>query len=355
MKKTLVLLACTALVVFAYSCNKKAQTPKNTTIAYLDLPSTPYTYQTNTWGDPKANDKATLGRVLFYDTRLSTNNAVSCGSCHKQSLGFADNVALSPGFEGKLTKRNAIAINSTSLNGPLFWDGRETDINKLSLKPITNHVEMGVTNLEELSKRLESTSYYKQLFINAWGDAGVTSERIATSIGIFMSAMVPGESRFDMYMRGNTSAMTGEEVEGMNLFDTKYNCAACHAGSGGYGGIMAFKDIGLDETYTDMGLGTLTRNPKDNGTFRVPNLANVGLTAPYMHDGRYATLEEVIDHYSENIQSSPNLDTILKRDGGAMTMGISAREKKCMVAFLNTLTDYSITHDVKFSNPFKTR
>jgi len=355
MKKTLALLTCVALVAFAYSCNKKTQMPANAKIAYLDLPATPYAYETNTWGDPLANYKATLGRVLFYDTRLSVNNAISCGSCHKQVMAFADNVALSPGFEGRLTKRNSIAINAVSLSGPLFWDGRESDVNKLSLKPITNHVEMGITNLNDLSEKLAGLEYYKPLFANAWGDEEVTAERIAASIGTFMSAMVPGMSRFDMYTRGNKDAMTGEEIEGMSLFDTKYNCAACHAGSGGYGGIMAFKDIGLDQQYTDMGLGALTGNPGDRGTFRVPNLANVALTAPYMHDGRYATLEDVIDHYSNNIQSSPNLDTLLKRDGGAMVMNISAREKKCMVAFLKTLTDYSITVDEKFANPFKTR
>jgi cytochrome c peroxidase len=357
MKRTICIASLIALVAVAYSCKKNsATTPSGT--AVLTLPAAPDIYYSigNT-GNPRIADSlnkvATLGRVLFYDGHLSVNNAISCGSCHKQALGFADNTALSVGYEGKLTRRNSLAINTLSLAGSLFWDGRETNINNLSLRPITNHVEMGIDDPATLPAKLSGLSIYPPLFKTAYGDNAITVTRISTAIGVFIRSITSGNSRFDDYSKGNIAALTAVELKGMALFNGKYNCGTCHNGGGGYYGNGTFKDIGLEKSYVDIGKGEITGLSADNGTFRIPNLRNVALTAPYMHDGRYKTLGDVVDHYSKSIENTPNLDPLLQdANGNARKMNISDDEKAAIIAFMNTLTDFSMVSDTKFSNPF---
>ncbi len=364
-KRYIAVLSVITLVVAAYSCKKSTST-QPLKGATLQLPATTAVYYDGgsfASSVDSLNKVATLGRVLFYDQHLSLNNAVSCGSCHKQSIGFSDNVAFSTGYEGKLTKRNSRPINDLAGSGSLFWDGRENSVNNLSLRPLTNHVEMGIEDANTLPQKLGNLGYYNTLFLEAFGNNMVTMDRISSAIGTFINAIKTGNSRLDQFNRGNTSALTAQEIQGKMLFDTKYNCGQCHnggqggvfLGGGSYGGNgFSFLDIGLNNSYTDMGRGTLTGLSSDNGTFRVPNLHNVALTAPYMHDGRYKTLDEVLEHYSHNIQDSPNLDTLLKDNKGhARQMNITDAEKKAIIAFLNKLTDYQMISDPKFSNPFK--
>jgi len=360
MKKAIAILTILVLAVVVYSCKKSSTGAQDVKAVSLVLPATPDNYFPNNGfgNNDSINRVATLGRVLFYDTHLSVNNAISCGSCHKQALGFADNSSFSTGYQGMLTKRNSPALNDLQFKEFLFWDGRENNISNLPLRPMTNHVEMGITDLSALPQKLAALPYYTQLFNNAFGtNQGITADQISGAIGLFISAITSGNSRLDQYLAGNTSALTAQEIYGKSLFDTKYNCAGCHIsnGGGGYSGTEAgFKDIGLDNAYTDMGRGTITGLATDNGTFRVPDLTNVGITAPYMHDGRYQTLGDVIDHYSHNIMNSPNLDPLLRDNTGkAIQMNISDQEKAAIVAFLNTLTDFNIITDPKFSTPFK--
>lgn len=377
MKKTISILSIVALVFIAYSCRK---TPNNVSgTAYLDLPATTYEYSTaGKTSDPKANDKATLGRVLFYDTHLSINNAISCGSCHKQALGFSDNVALSVGYEGKLTKRNSKSIANIGGDNlenfkidtarfPLFWDGREDVLQNLIARPVTNHVEMGIDDFSVLPAKLSGLSYYPQLFSNAYSDNAVTTDRISECVADFLVSIQSHNTRFDDFMNSaqgsggpvitNPGMFSPTEFEGYNLFTTKYNCEGCHHIMSNSYSTFDFFDIGLDKNYTDMGRGTITRAAADNGKFKVPGLRNVALSAPYMHDGRYKTLGEVIDHYSQGIASSANLDWNLRNpmNGQAMAMNISDHDKEALVAFLGTLTDYKMITDPKFSNPFKTK
>jgi len=365
MKKTLFLSFIIALTAIAYSCKKSANSTVGTT--YLDLPATADVYSTFST-DPLFNQKATLGRVLFYDGHLSVNNAVSCGSCHKQALGFADNAALSMGYQGLPTKRNSKSLSN--LNGddptnlaintpgsPLFWDGREDILQNLIARPITNHAEMGIEDPNTLPAKLSVITFYNPLFANAYGDSSITTARISECISDFMVAIQSHNTRFDQYLQtGSTSSFSALEVTGMNLFLTKYNCGNCHHIFTSTYTDDDFHDIGLDINYADMGRGTITGNASDNGKFRVPSLRNVCLSAPYMHDGRFATLGDVIDHYSQNIQNSPNLDVQLTDSTGqAMKMNISSQEKTAIIAFLGTLTDYQLVTDPKFSNPFKTK
>ena len=371
MKKNIAIFSIVAMMVVVYSCRKNTAA---TAVSSVTIDATPYSYFTTTTTFvlvDSLNKVASLGRVLFYDGHLSVNNAIACASCHKQANAFADNTAFSTGFEGVKTRRNSIAINMVSnpfggmtVTGNFFWDGREDNLNNLALRPISNHVEMGIDNADILPKKLAALPYYNKLFIAAFHDDNITMDRISSAISVFMQSITSsGSSRFDQFSNGNAAALTEQEKYGKTLFDTKYPCGSCHnsdsgRGGGGYtggGGIIAsFKDIGLDANYTDNGRGVITGQATDNGTFKVPNLRNVALTAPYMHDGRYKTLGDVIDHYSHNIQGSSNLDFRLKDSGGhSMTMNITAPEKEAIIAFLNTLTDYHLVTDPKFSNPFK--
>lgn len=356
MKKIHLSAAIVAAIAIIYSCRKnESAAPKSGASVSLDLPATPYPYfGSGGSGLDSLNRVATLGRVLFYDSHLSVNNAISCGSCHKQAFGFADNVAFSVGFEGALTKRNSPGLNSLANSSTLFWDGREDNIMNLALRPITNHVEMGIEDSNTLVQKLAALPYYAKLFKDAYGDMAVTTTRISGALGIFLVSITADNSRFDQFSRGDSMVLTAQEMAGKTLFDGKYNCAHCHTSGNGYMGNSTFKDIGLDATYTDIGRGAITGNTADKGTFKVPNLKNVGVSAPYMHDGRYNTLSDVIDHYSTGIHNSPNLDIVLTDSAGhARAMNISADDKAALIAFLNTLTDYQMITDQKFSNPFK--
>jgi len=374
-KKSIAILMILSLVLVVYSC-KKNNDKLNGTV-YLDLPATPYNYAgTAFMAPPQVNQKATLGRVLFYDTHLSLNNAISCGSCHKQAEGFADNVALSVGYEGRLTKRNSKSISNITGDEldfrsidtgflPLFWDGREDALMGLVSRPITNHVEMGVSDFSVLPAKLSGLSYYSSLFSSAYGDPSITTDRISECVAIFLASIQSHSTRFDAFLQGfnpgtgqsSSTVYSPQELQGYNLFTTKYHCENCHHIVSNSYTTIDFKDIGLDKNYTDMGRGTITGNPADNGKFKVPSLRNVALTAPYMHDGRYKTLGEVIDHYSKNIQPSTNLDIQLRDSttGHAMSMNIADNEKDAIIAFLNTFTDYQLVTDPKFSNPFKVK
>lgn len=365
MKKTIVLSSILLATGLIYSCKKNfSDKPAGGTV-YLDLPANPYNYY-DTSGAGALNKTATLGRVLFYDNHLSVNNSISCASCHKQQLAFADNVALSRGFENRLTGRNSIGIQNLSSNSfvmfnkvsgrlPLFWDGRETSTSNLIARPITNHVEMGIDDLDKLAEKLSELPYYKNLFLDAYGSQTITVEGISDAISTFMCSIKSTESRFDKSNQGQNT-LNAIEKKGLALFNNVYNCNNCHQPQNfSYMGNIAF-NIGLDYPVKDKGVGAVTGNPKEIGAFKIPNLRNVALTAPYMHDGRFATLDDVLDYYSHGIQNDPNLDENLRdKNGMPLRMNITTEDKKAIIAFLNTLTDYSMTTDPKFSNPFKTK
>jgi len=341
----------------------------------LTLPATPYSYDTTGTN----NNVPTLGRVMFYDTRLSVNNSVSCATCHKQARAFADNVAFSSGFEGKPTVRNSMPIQnlgsiptvfpnddigvnqgpSTGVIGTLdtlslFWDGREKLLKAMVLRPITNHVEMGISDLNALAVKLSLIPDYQNLFTKAYGSSEVTEMKIADALSQFLLNIKSDKTKFDLY-RQNAASFSAQEVTGLNLFEDKYNCNSCHQVDelNGYQLGGGFVNIGLDKVYQDVGHADVTGLPTDVGKFKIPTLRNVALTAPYMHDGRFNTLDEVVDHYSSGIQDSPNLDfRLLDADGHPVKMNISDADKQAIIAFLNTLTDYSMITDPRFSNPF---
>lgn len=385
--RNLLFLSCLVFVV-ATSCEDQQLDAVGTT--YLDLPEQRFRY--NNPADTN-NAISTLGRVLFYDRQLSLNNSTSCASCHKQSAGFADNVKFSRGFEGRLTSRNSMPIQNLAsfstlfdprfssssfvntsgsfdrFSGHLFWDGREQSLDQLILQPVSNHIEMGIRDLPSLTEKLSQAPYYASLFKDAFGSEEITPERVSKAVSTFMLAINTNNTRFDQHLQTNSiskpadfpgmtknNVLTPLELEGMMLFQSKYDCNSCHQVQTTFGYQFAgtFANVGLDATYADPGLATVTNNPADIGKFKIPSLRNVEFTAPYMHDGRFATLDEVVGHYSEGMVNHPNLDTRLAGAGGtAKSMHISEHEKEALIAFLKTLSDRSVLTDEKLSDPFK--
>ena len=356
----------------------------------LDLPDQPYGYASvqlpahfltplvramdNTPADnPTTDDGATLGRVLFYDTELSSNRTIACASCHDQAHAFADPSQFSEGFLGGHTARNAMAVTDARFyaNGRFFWDERAATLEDQVLMPIQNEVEMGLT-LDELVARVAAAPYYGALFERAFGDRTVTSGRIARVLAQFSRSLVSYRSKYDTALaatgdvRMPLRGFTAQEEQGKQLFLGRARCGGCHLFNGppmpGPLGNQAifFIDVatnnGLDAAtgVGDDGVGDQTAIARDMGRFKSPSLRNAALTAPYMHDGRFATLEEVVDHYRTGVLAHPNLDPRLRAPGGApLNVDLSDDEAAALVAFLQTLSDDALTRDPWFSDPFR--
>ena len=300
---------------------------------------------------------ATLGRVLFYDKNLSQNNTISCASCHNQKLAFTDGKALSPGFRGELTERNSMSIINPILQNNLFWDSRSISIMDLSLKPVQNHIEMGMERLDILEKKVTNIDYYEPLFVEAFGDGSITSDRIGSAISQFVSSITSSNSRFD---KGNLNDL---ERKGQLVFAQK--CGSCHAGTnfaaddgpgGAYG--MSFESNGSGNIEnlkgtSNIGLDLITNDVGFDGKFRIPTLRNIMLTAPYMHDGRFANIDQVLDHYANGIKPNKDLDVKFRDENGKVKfISLSEAEKLALKAFMAALTDNEMINNPKYSDPF---
>jgi cytochrome c peroxidase len=304
--------------------------------------------------NPTTNWGATLGRVLFYDVALSANQTISCASCHHQSHAFADTGAFSTGFMGGHTDRSAMAIVNMRFSRTFFWDLRANGLENQVIMPIENALEMGMdTTL--LVSRVVSASYYPPLFEKAFGTRVVTVQRIRYALAQFLRSMVSYRSKYDEGVANGFANFTQEETDGMNFyFSGQFKCNHCHTTQNFYE--RDPRNNGLESTPTDSGFSLITGDPSDVGKFRVPTLRNIMLTAPYMHDGRFRTMEEVLEHYNTGVQASPTLDDRLTTNmtvgGPPVQLNMSAYEKQALVAFLGTLTDQSFISDPKFSDPF---
>ncbi len=308
--------------------------------------------------NPVTNTGATLGRVLFYDTNLSLNKTVSCASCHKQANGFADALTMSKGFNGGTTDRNSMSLANARYyqNGRFFGDERAATLEVQVLAPIQNAVEMGLT-LTELNTCLKTLSYYPVLFKDAFGDEEITSDRVSKALSQFIRSMVSYRSKYDIGRAAVNDVnapfpnFTAQENQGKQIFLAPGSCAGCH-GTDAFNA-PGLRNNGLDETITDGGAGAVNNNRQDIGRFKVPSLKNIAVNAPYMHDGRFKTLDEVIEHYSTGVKDNPALSPPLRAQGGGLRLGnFTAAEKNALKAFLSTLTDGPMLVDEKFSDPF---
>ena len=330
--------------------------------------------------EPADLTKALLGRVLFYDTQLSATGETSCATCHKQEVAFGDDLAFSKGINGGHTKRNSIALasvptfasevsgygetandgtnNFTQGSVAFFWDERAATIKEQSTLTIQDRVEMG-RDLQELAEDLKQQEMYRILTRKAYGTDDLTADRITLALEKFCATITSMDTPFDDLMDAQftgtdllaTGQFTESELLGHSLFND--NCANCH----GFNLTQPATPIasnGLDLNPSDLGVGE-HRGSAFDGVFKVPFLRNVVLTAPYMHDGRFATLEEVIDHYSEGIQNHRNLNHNL-RDFGTTEprkMNFNETEKRALLDFLQLTTDRSVMNDVTLSDPFR--
>jgi cytochrome c peroxidase len=214
---------------------------------------------------------------------------------------------------------------------------------------------MGITDVSEVVAKLKRLPYYEDLFMKAYGSTEVTVEKISEAVALFMASIQSNESRFDKFiLNGGLDGLNALEQAGYQLFNGTYNCINCHNPFPGPYMTEEPKDIGLDRSVTDRGFGAISGLTSEMGKFKVPNLKNVALTAPYMHDGRFNTLEEVLEHYSSGINDSPNLAPSLRdASGKALRLNIKTEDKRALIAFLNSMTDYSLITDPKFSDPFQ--
>lgn len=304
--------------------------------------------------NPITNAGATLGRVLFYDARLSHDNGTSCSSCHQQATGFDDPNQLSEGFDGGLTGRHSTPLANAAYytRGRFFWDERAETLEDQVLMPIQDPVEMGST-LPELRAELASTDYYPKLFQQAFGTPEITDERIAKALGQFVRSMKSYSSKYDQAVEAGTpenpnfeAVFTELEQQGADLFlHGEGRCSECHTTHAQVGDQP--RNVGLDATNDeDAGAGS--------GRFKTMSLRNVGVREHFMHDGRFSSLEEVIEFYNSGVQNNPTLDNRMKMNGQPMRLNYTPEggEVAALVAFLNTLTDESFLTNDLFSNPF---
>ena len=293
------------------------------------------------------NAGATLGRVLFYDVRLSSNDRIACASCHRQAFGFGDTVRFSRGHAGRLLARRTMPLANARFNarGRFFWDERAASLEAQVLQPILDSVEMG-SEPEGLERKLAATSFYPALFTAAFGSPEVSRERIAAALAQFVRSLVSARSRLDaVYATGtapDSTAMTAQEREGLRIFTT-VGCINCHRT------IAFFADKasnnGLDAVATDTGAG--------GGRFKPASLRNVAVRPPYMHDGRFRTLRQVVEFYDHGVQDSPELDPRLRgAQGGPRRLDLSVQQVDALVGFMESLTDSAFLRDQRLSDPF---
>ena len=286
-------------------------------------------------------DQFKLGRELFYSTVLSSDHTVSCATCHAQTHSFADhNIALSAGVGGALGVRNAPPVFNMAWQPYFMWDGGVNHLEMFSVAPITNPVEMNET-MANVIQKLNTSDYWRIRFKSVFGQNEVTDQQLFIALTQYMLMIVSDRSQYDRVMKGE-AVFTAEQQAGYNLFLQK--CAACHTEP-----LLtdySFRNNGLDLISADDGRFLITQNHSDKGTFKVPSLRNVLLTYPYMHDGRFFTIDQVLEHYNSGIQLHENLDPLLQNG-----IPLSPDEKKHLKRFLETLNDYELMGDKLLSEP----
>jgi cytochrome c peroxidase len=302
--------------------------------------------------NPTTDAGATLGRVLFYDQRLSANDAVSCASCHHQSFGFSDTARLSRGYRSQVTRRHSMALANVRFTGGggFFWDQRAKTLEQQVLMPIQDPIEMGLS-LPNLQRKLNLIPYYPALYDAAFGSPEVTIERTARALAQFLRTLVTTDSPFDRAFTSpnvapDLSHLTPLQRAGSIVF-RRSGCTICHVSSTQI--IALAMNSGLDAEPADTGAG--------RGSFRAPSLRNVAVRAPYMHDGRFKSLDDVIDFYSSGVQANPHLDLRLRNrtTQEPRRLELSADDRAALKAFLHTLTDSTFLSAPEFSDPFKRR
>jgi len=292
-----------------------------------------------------------LGKRLFYDRILSVDNTKACASCHMPQNGFSDSNKFSIGVSGNFGNRNSMPLINLAWNfdDKYFWDGRALGLEHQALEPVTNPIELENPSWSDVEDRLNNHPEYPNLFNQAFGTSTITKDLVTKAIAQFERTLISGNSKFDKFLNGEAT-LTAQEQEGLNVFmdEERGDCFHCHGNPNNpLWTDNQFHNNGLDATFTDLGLGAVTGNPNDNGKFRSPTLRNLAYTAPYMHDGRFLTLDDVIEHYSSGLQNSSTIDPLMKKveQGGVQ---LSEEDKNNLKAFLLSLSDPSFINNPAF-------
>lgn len=350
--KNFITITCIISILSFFACKKeKIQNPpikSGPTYIQLDIPQG-FPAMVIPEDNPFTKEGIELGRKLFYEKKLSGNNTLSCGSCHSPSLGFSDSSKFSVGIDGVAGKRQSMALINLGWANRYFWDGRATTLEEQAFFPVRDTIELHETWPNAVAK-LQADSEYPALFESAFGTTTIDSNLVAKAIAQFERTLISGNSKFDKILRFEMG-FTPQEANGYSLFNslTGGDCFHCH------GGVLttdhSFQNNGLNLVHTDLGLAISTGNPSDEGKFKVPTLRNIALTAPYMHDGRFNTLEEVLDFYSTGLHSnSPNISPNMEFAGNG-GVNLSPSEKADIIAFLHTLTDMDFVTNPNFQAP----
>jgi len=337
LKRSVALIAASALLTLC-GCEDSALAP----LTDLPLPSgfAETAGQTAPPDNALTEDRAQLGKRLFYDKLLSRDQTVTCASCHQQEHGFADPHPVSKGVQGRKGKRNASQLaNLAWVRTGLFWDGRAANLEEQAIKPIEDHNEMDLPVTEAVA-RLSTHQSYPDAFARAYGGPP-SVDALRRALASFVRTIVSSDSRYDHYLKGDTAALSPNEKRGRDLFfGRKTGCFHCHSETtltnDGFFNNGSYVEGG------DVGRQTLTAKTGDLGAFRVPNLRNIEFTAPYMHDGSLATLEAVVEQYSRGGRGHPSTDAQIE------PLKLNAEEKADLVAFLRALTDQAFLHDPRF-------
>jgi cytochrome c peroxidase len=307
-----------------------------------NFPEPVYHFETNTI----TRERFELGKKLFYETLLSANNTISCGSCHIQTSAFTHHGhTVSHGIEDRLGSRNSPAIMNLAWSTSFMWDGGIADLDLQSIAPITSHVEMD-ENMENVLRKLSATATYPALFKKAYGTDSITTATFLKSLSQFMLLCVSSNSKYDSVMRKDPGIFfTANESAGRLLVQQK--CGSCHTEP--LFTDHSFRNNGLAPAMVnDEGRYKITQLTADRYKFKVPSLRNLAYTAPYMHDGRLLTLEAVLDHYNGHVQSTENLDPLFMQNAN-IGIPITSDERIKILAFLHTLNDRSFLFDKRFS------
>lgn len=310
--------------------------------------------------NPLLTERVILGKKLFHDTQLSKNNNISCASCHQQQHAFTDPRPLSKGTHGKNSTRHSMPLFNLAWKSSFHWDGQAPSLRSQTFLPTSNHLEMD-QDLNHLTEKLNTDPTYQILFKKAFSsptpDQTITPEKISLALENFLLTLTSHDSKFDQAANGKTT-LTEQEQQGMTLFFTEHDprsdrrgadCFHCHGGANFSNHQFHNNGLAPNIKPTDLGRFLITKNPADKNKFATPSLRNIALTAPYMHDGRFQTLEQVIDHYSNPIPNSPTLDPNLAKHPKT-GLGLNQQEKAALLSFLKTLTDPKFTHPVATPN-----
>jgi len=331
------------------------------------LPSSVNGLDNTPQGNAITDDGATLGRVLFYDVSLSANRTTACGSCHRPEKAFADSSPLSHGLYGQPTRRNSITLVNSRFykRGHFFYDERASTLEEQALMPVVDVKEMDLT-LDEITQRVQQKSYYPKLFKAAFGDSQVTNVRIANALSQFIRSIVTFNARYDAgraqvaNMLDDFPNFTAEENRGKELFlkgldQGGFACYACHTTEAFVSPNIGPINNGLDlASTTDMGaFEHYPNSPNLTGAFKIPTLRNIALTGPYMHDGRFNNLMQVIEFYNSGVQNHPQLSAFLKGENGQpRQLNMTQEDKAALYKFLYTLTDNTVFSDPRWLDPF---